>query len=191
MKKNIALILLFILSLCVLGGCDVAGNNPSDATVTEAPTESIAEDVTANPADTGAVAENTDTQAVTEDTSQTGDSTAYAKPLVETEEFAVVITDCTTDADAGFTMNAYLENKTDTTLEFKVTASALNNKDMHPDFSCDVKAGESLTAPMTWTAEKLSQRRLTEVKEVKIELQVISYGDEVKLLSSDIYTINP
>lgn len=190
MKKYIALILICILSLCVLGGCDVAENNSSDTSGNGTPTESVTEAMTAIPTETDTLAEE-DTQASEEGASQTENSTAYAKTLVETEEFAVVITDCATDADAGFTMNAYLQNKTDTTLEFKVTASAINNKDMHPDFACDVKAGESLTAPMTWTADKLAQRRVTEVKEVKIELQVISYSDEVKLLSRDIYTINP
>ena len=182
MKKYTAIFFSFILSLCVLGACAPDVNNPTDATETKAHTESITDDVTAEVTDVSA-SESTSVQA--------DNDKPQGNVLVETEDFAVVITDCVTDEETGFTMNAYLENKTDATLEFKVTASAINSKDMHPDFACDVKAGGSITAPMVWSADKLSQRRVTDVKEVKIELQVISYSDEVKLLSSDIYTINP
>ena len=192
MKKYIALILICILSLCVLGGCDTLGNASSDATDVQIPTESVAdEDVTAISTQAQSEAVTTEANVSVTDDLQAESEKTQGNTLVETEDFAVVITDCVTDEETGFTMNAYLENKTDATLEFKVTASAINSKDMHPDFACDVKAGGSITAPMVWSADKLSQRRVTDVKEVKIELQVISYSDDVKLLSSEIYTINP
>lgn len=191
MKKYTALFLGFILSLCVFVGCDTLGNASSDATDVQIPTESVAEDVTAISTQDQSEAVTTEANVSVTDDLQAESEKTQGNTLVETEDFAVVITDCVTDEETGFTMNAYLENKTDATLEFKVTASAINSKDMHPDFACDVKAGGSITASMVWSADKLSQRRVTDVKEVKIELQVISYSDEVKLLSSDIYTINP
>ncbi len=193
MKRLVAFILIIILSFSVLTACnDVTGADTTVTTVETTDTLST-EETTAQGGASSATEEVTSTQTATNNTAETqSHSHSHAEQtLIDTEEFAITVTDCVTDKEKGFTMNTYLVNKTETPIEFRVTASALNNKDMHPDFIQEVKAGESMTAPMTWSADKLQDRRVTEVTEVKIELQVVSYGEEIKLLSSDVYVINP
>ena len=102
-----------------------------------------------------------------------------------------MVTNCVMDTVAGFVMNTYLENKTEDPVVFEVTASALNGKDMHPAFTQEVNPGEVLTVPMVWSEDKLANRQIVTVEEVKIELQIVSYGEEIREISRDIYTIVP
>lgn len=193
MKRLVAFILIIILSFAVLTACnDVTGTDPT-VTTAESTDVQVTEVTDAGNEVTSATEGVSATQTATNNTAETqSHSHSHTEQtLIDTEEFAITVTDCVTDKEKGFTMNTYLVNKTETPIEFRVTASALNNKDMHPDFIQEVKAGESMTAPMTWSADKLQDRRVTEVTEVKIELQVVSYGEEIKLLSSDVYVINP
>lgn len=192
MKRFFAFLIIIILSFTVLTACNyVTGTGPAETTAET--TGALSTEETTAQGEVSSVSEEViATQTVADTTAQTQENnSSKEQTLIETEEFAITVTDCVTDKEKGFTMNTYLVNKTETPIEFRVTASALNNKDMHPDFTQEVKAGESMTAPMIWSAEKLAERRVTEVTEVKIELQVVSYGENAKMLSSDIYTINP
>lgn len=191
MKRFVAFLLIFMLSFSVLTACtpavepDEGGTTADTRTSVEGSTEgSVISDVTSTAADADTGVSASAAEAGTS-------SDTEEKILADTDEFTIIITDCVTDSTTGFTMNAYLVNKTENPIEFRVTASALNNKDMHPAFTQEVKPGESLAAPMNWSADKLSERRVTEVTEVKIELEVVSYGEEVKLISSEIYVITP
>ncbi len=192
MKRFVAFLLMILLSVSVLTACNDVTGTDSTVTTAEITGTLSAEETTVQGESTSATEEASATQTATGTTAETQkNNSSKEQTLVETEEFSIIVTDCVTDKVNGFTMNAYLENKTEDPIVFKVTASALNNKDMHPAFTQEVKTGESMTAPMTWSADKLKERRVTEVTEVKIELQVISYGKEVKMLSSDVYVINP
>ncbi len=192
MKRFVAFLLVILFCVSVLTACnDVTGTDPTETTA-ETTGALSTEETTAQGEEPSATGKASAAQTETDTTAETQkDNSQKGQTLIETEEFAITVTDCVTDSVSGFTMNAYLENKTENPIVFKVTASALNNKDMHPAFTQEVKAEESMTAPMIWSAEKLAERRVTEVTEVKIELQVISYGKEVKILSSDVYVINP
>ncbi|MBQ8001464.1 MAG: hypothetical protein IJ298_09780 [Ruminococcus sp.] len=191
MKRFVALMLILILSLSVLTGCsDTTGTEP-DTTAAET-TGEVNTEVTAQQAEDTTLAESEAvSQTEADTTAQVTLGDIAGQTLADTDEFAIIITHCVTDSEQGFVMNAYLENKTDDPVVFKITASALNNKDMHPAFTQEVKAGESMVAPMVWSADKLRERRVTQVTEAKIELQVVSYGESIKMLSSDIYVINP
>lgn len=121
----------------------------------------------------------------------TGTTEEAEKILADNDDFSIVVTNCVTDASKGFVMYTEIENKTQNPLVFKVTASALNNKDMHPEFTYEVPAKEKVNLPMVWSAEKLDERNVIDVTEVKMELEVVSCGEEMKMISSEIYVVNP
>lgn len=187
MKKRIAVLLLVVLCFGMLFGCSGTGDGSETTVNTETSTQTTGDLVTEIAGNTENIIENTTGVA----TGINGSEDSAKQILVDNPEVAVKIMDCATDANNGFIMNTYLENKTDSPVIFKVTASALNGKDMHPAFTQEVKAGESMTAPMVWSADKLAERQVTVVEEVKIELQIVSYGAEIKEISTDIYTIIP
>lgn len=190
MKRLVALMLMILLSLSVLTACNDTTGTESETTSAEATVADT--EVTAQQAEGATTTEATSgSQTMADATLQATETNTKGQNLADTEEFSIIITDCVTDANKGFVMYAEIENKTENPLVFKVTASALNNKDMHPDFTHEVPAYEKVNIPMVWSADKLAERLVTEVTEVKIELQVVSYGENVKMLSSDIYTINP
>lgn len=187
MKNYIALLLVVILSLSVLFGCGATGDN-NETTLSAENTASQAENLTQSETQNsseGAV----NTEAETTVAVQQSEFTAQT--LIDDEEVSVVVTNCVMDTVAGFVMNTYLENKTEDPVVFEVTASALNGKDMHPAFTQEVNPGEVLTVPMVWSEDKLANRQIVTVEEVKIELQIVSYGEEIREISRDIYTIVP
>lgn len=190
MKRTATFLLILILSFAVLTACSEVTADPdtiaSDTTAVQSTEETTLQNEVTSAAETAS-----DSQTATNNNAQTTENNSKKQILADTDEFTIIVSDGVTDSVNGFTMNAYLENKTDNPIVFEITASALNNKDMHPAFTQEVKAGESMTVPVVWSADKLAQRRVTEVTEVKIELEVVSYGENVKMLSSDIYVINP
>lgn len=187
MKKSIVLLLLVVLCFGMLFGCSGTGDGPETTVSIETSTQTTGDLVTETAGNTENITENATEIA----TVINGSEDSAKQTLVDNPEVTVKIMDCATDANNGFIMNTYLENKTDSPVVFKVTASALNGKDMHPAFTQEVKAGESMTAPMVWSQDKLAERQVTVVEEVKIELQIVSYGAEIKEISTDIYTIIP
>lgn len=127
---------------------------------------------------------------------------AEAKPFVRTpvageqvvfdnENCTMIILSAGTD-DWGYSVEVYLQNKTDKNLMFYLDDSEINSKELDGLWATEVAAGKQAFSSITWFAEDLEDNGIDTVNEICMDLEV---SDADNWMAEDLleieYTYKP
>lgn len=112
--------------------------------------------------------------------------------LANNGDICVKITGVENDPIWGYTLNVYLENKTDKELMFTVDNVSINRYMCDPFWAESVAAGMKSNSSISWFESTLAENSISDVEEITFTLRVYDANDffaEDVLLES--FTINP
>lgn len=95
--------------------------------------------------------------------------------LVDNEHVKAVVTASDPDDMWGFTLNMYLENKTNNEVMFSIDDASVNGFMADPLFATSVPAGKCAFSSATWSA--LEDEGITTVEEIEFVLSVTNSDD--------------
>lgn len=181
--KNIITVFITIMTLLSLTACGKK-DTPSQTTTTTAPSTSQT------------------TQSTAPTTSQTtvpttGTATEPEKQfeeilLVDNEQVTVKIIGIENDPIWGYTLKAFVENKTDKELMFTVQNVSVNGFMCDPYWAVSVDAGKKSNTSISWLESDLEKNGIDKVEEITFTLRVYDSND---WLADDIvketFTVKP
>lgn len=137
---------------------------------------------------------NTPVIPATDPTDETEATEATFQPivLVDNDDICVKINSTESDSIWGYTLNVYLENKTDKELLFTVDDVSINRYMCDPFWAESVAAGMKSNSSINWFESSLEENSISDVKEIVFTLRVYDandfYADDVLLKT---FTITP
>ena len=112
--------------------------------------------------------------------------------LHEDDNCAIIVTGFDPDSMWGYTVNVYLENKTDKNLMFSLDGAAVNGFMCDPFWAEEVAPGKRSNTEISWSSSDFEDNGITEVESITLPLRVYDaedwMGDD---LMSDTFTLNP
>ena len=100
--------------------------------------------------------------------------------LFDTDECKMVLTGYNAEDLFGFTVRAYLVNKTDTPLMFSIDSASVNGFMADPFWATTVAGGKNSTSDITWMSSDLEENNIETVEELEFVVHVYpedSWGD--------------
>lgn len=111
--------------------------------------------------------------------------------IAEDENIRFVIEQVQEDASA-YTLQVYLENRTDRNLMYAWDLVSVNGKMIDPFWAVSVTAGKKACTEITFYRSELEANGITDVSDIEFELIVSDYDDwESPNLMEQVYTYNP
>ncbi len=112
--------------------------------------------------------------------------------LIDNDAVSVIVTGYEYDDIWGYTVNLYLENKTDTEVMFGVDDASINGYMMDPFYAKSVPSGDCAFSSMSWYEDDLEANGISEVEQIEFRLKAYNYEN----WSDDYYvdeaiTLNP
>ena len=119
-----------------------------------------------------------------------------AKPedmvLCDNEYCAIIATGFYDDEIWGYTMQLYLENKTEAELMFSTDGVAVNGFMCDPFWADTVAAGKRSNVEITWSDEAFSENGIEDVTEIVLPFRVYDNNDwDADDFVNETYTVNP
>lgn len=167
MKKILAMVLAVVstVSLAACGGSPEESTAPSGAGTVPSPT----------------------TQ-----TEQTEVPVFQETVIVDDESCTFRIVSVDDDSPLGYTMNAYLENKTDKELMFSLGNVSVNGFMCDPFWASTVTAGMKSNEEISFSSSDFKANGITEVTDITFTLKVYDNADwTAEYLVEDVFTIYP
>ena len=98
--------------------------------------------------------------------------------VVDNEECTIAITGIDEDNLWGYTLNAFLENKSsDKTYMFSVTTASINGVKIDPLFANEVAAGKKANEEITFTTNTLEKNGITQFTDIALSFKVYDSND--------------
>lgn len=97
--------------------------------------------------------------------------------LVDNDQVCVKITGTEVDPIWGYTLNVYLENKTDKELMFTVDNVAINRYMCDPFWAESVAPGMKSHSSISWFDSNLKENSISDVQEISFTLRVYDSND--------------
>lgn len=170
MKKIVAIILSFVLILTFAACSNSKGGETKptkDSTTTAAPSSPATEKP--EPSETTKPAEEKPTS---------GEVSSDEVVIVDNEHCTFKIVGIDPDNLWGYTLKAYLENKTDDkTLMFSVTGGAINGLQSDPFFGREVAAGKKSNEEITFSSSTLDEVDIGEFTDIELFVRVYDNDD--------------
>jgi hypothetical protein len=110
--------------------------------------------------------------------------------LLDTDDCTMVVTSIDPDDIWGYTVNVYLENKTDSKLTFSIDNASVNGYMCDPFWGCSVAAGKKAYTSIVWYDSLLEENNITEVEQLELPLTVTDYDNGIEY-ANDTVTVNP
>ena len=101
---------------------------------------------------------------------------SYTKTLINNNDCTVKITGVDPNGFYGYTLDVYLENKTNTTLMFAVDDVSVNGYMCDPYFAETVAAGKKSNTEISWFESDFEDSGITTVNTIEFTLKV--YDDD-------------
>ena len=174
-KKFIALLLAGLLTLSLVAcGSTTASNVDNSSAV------SVSQDSTELPLDnvlseiTNAITDVTDaaTEAVEVPTEEIPSATFEETVIVDNEYCTFTITSIDADNFWGYTLNAYIENKTDKNLMFSLDNVSVNGYMCDPFWASSVSAGMKSNEEISFSESDFEENGITDVTVIEFTLSV-------------------
>lgn len=119
-------------------------------------------------------------------------ATAGEIVLFEDDNCAMIVTGFDPDSIWGYTMNVYLENKTDKNLMFSIGDASVNGYMCDPFWAETVAAGKRSNTTVSWSSEDLESNGITDVEELTLPITVYDADNwSDSYLVEDTFTVNP
>lgn len=129
-----------------------------------------------------------------EDAAQTYERDDLSEDIVlfDNESCKMIVTGYEVDEIWGYTMNVYLENKTDKDMMFSTDGVAVNGFMCDPFWGEMVKAGKRSNTSITWSETTFEENGITEVEEIVLPVRVSDYNDWMEdPFVEESFTVNP
>lgn len=98
--------------------------------------------------------------------------------VVDNEECTIKITGIDPDNMWGYTLNAYLENKSqDKTYMFSVSSAAVDGLQCDPFFATEVAPGKKANSDISFSDSTLEANGITDFTDIEISFRVYDYND--------------
>lgn len=112
--------------------------------------------------------------------------------LFDNENCAMIVTGCEPEDIWGYTVNVYLENKTDKTLMFTVQDAAVNGFMCDPVWAQTVAPGKRSNTAIRWLESDFQENGITEVSSISLPISVYDAGNWMaEYLIDETYSLNP
>lgn len=112
--------------------------------------------------------------------------------LFDDENCTMIVTGFDPDNIWGYTVNVYLENKTDQSLMFSVSDAAVNGYMCDPFWATTVAPGKHSNTSISWSADEFESNGITEVESLTLPIRVYDAEDWMaEDLVSETFTLNP
>ena len=112
--------------------------------------------------------------------------------LVDDENCTVQITSVDADNIWGYTLNVYLENRTDLDLMFTLDEVSVNGYMFDPFWASTVSAGKKSNEEISFLESDFETNGITEVSEISFTLRVYDSNDwSADHLVEDVFSIHP
>ncbi|MBP3458861.1 MAG: hypothetical protein J6K58_06600 [Lachnospiraceae bacterium] len=92
--------------------------------------------------------------------------------LYDDENCAVTITSIEPDNMWGYTINVYLENKTDQNLMYAIESSSVNGYMSNPLWATEVAAGKKEISNISWSSSDFEANGITDVENITMQFRV-------------------
>ncbi len=97
--------------------------------------------------------------------------------LTDTDDVKMTVTGFEEDDIWGYTLNVFLENKTEREAMFTVDDASVNGYMLDPFWSKSVPAGDCAYSSMSWSDSKLEENGISEVSEIEMTVRVYDFDD--------------
>ena len=112
--------------------------------------------------------------------------------IIDNDYVTVTVTGYEEDSIWGYTVNMFLQNKTDKTLMFSVDDASVNGFMADPFYATTVSAGKSDFSSMSWSNSSLNGNGITTVEEIEFALRVYDFNNLLgKDLVNEVVTLKP
>ena len=112
--------------------------------------------------------------------------------LFDNEQCRMIVTGFDPDGMWGYTMQVYLENKTDVEQMFSADGVAVNGFMCDPFWAESVAAGKRSNTEITWYEDDFAMNGITEVTEIVLPIRVYDNNDwNAADFVDDTFTVNP
>lgn len=112
--------------------------------------------------------------------------------LFDNENYTMIVTGYDPDNIWGYTVNVFLENKTDDNLMFSISDASVNGFMCDPFWAHTVAAGKRSNTTISWMASDFEANSITEVESLTLPIRVYDADDwSSASLVEDTFTLNP
>ena len=112
--------------------------------------------------------------------------------LFDDSNCSMIVTGFEPDSTWGYTVNVYLENKTDKTLMFTVGDAAVNGFMCDPTWAKTVAPGKRSNTAINWFQSALEENGITQVESISLPISVYDANDWMaEHLIDETFTLNP
>lgn len=112
--------------------------------------------------------------------------------LFDNEDCAMIVTGFDPDNMWGYTMNVYLENKTDKNLMFSIDGAAVNGFMCDPFWADSIVSGKRSNTTISWMESDFEDNGITDVESLTLPIRVYDEDDWMaEDLINETFTVNP
>lgn len=112
--------------------------------------------------------------------------------LFDDEKCTMIVTGFDPENPWGYTVNVYLENKTDKNLMFSVSDASVNGFMCDPFWAQTVAAGKRSNTAISWSESDFENNGITEVESLTLPISVYDADNwSGSYLIEDTFTVNP
>lgn len=112
--------------------------------------------------------------------------------LVDNEYCTMIVTGYDPDNIFGYTMNVYLENKTDSIMMFSADSVSVNGFMCDPFWAADVAPGKRSNSQITWMDSTLEENGITEIESITLPVRIYNQEDWLQdAYVEETFTVNP
>lgn len=112
--------------------------------------------------------------------------------LVDNEYCTMIVTGYDPDNMFGYTMNVYLENKTDSIMMFSADSVSVNGFMCDPFWAADVAPGKRSNSQITWMDSTLEENGITEIESITLPVRIYNQEDWLQdAYVEETFTVNP
>lgn len=111
--------------------------------------------------------------------------------LVDNENVRVIVRGYEADALFGYSMNLFLENKTDNDVTFSIDECSVNGFMLDPFWAAGVPAKKVYFTSAYWTDSALEENSITEVTEISFKFTAHDDDNYKNYYVDETFTVNP
>lgn len=112
--------------------------------------------------------------------------------IIDNDNVTVIVTGYEQDDIFGYTVNLFLQNKTDKNIMFSVNEASVNGFMADPFYATPVSAGKCAFSSMAWSDTTLEENGITEVETIEFKLRAYDEDDWSRDdFANETITLNP
>ena len=112
--------------------------------------------------------------------------------LVDNDYVRVIVRGYDPDSFWGYSMNLYLENKTDNNILFSIDECSVNGFMVDPFWASEVSAGKVGFSSVSWSDSSFEENNITEVTEISFRLSATDSDEYTgEYYADEVFTVNP